>query len=46
LPSKKKSVVQQFQISDNNSDAEGEDRSSNYFEMKSCDFESLDIIEL
>ena len=45
LPSKKKSVVQQFQISDNNSDAEGEDRSSNYFEMKSCDFESLDIIE-
>ena len=45
LPSKKKSVVQQFQTSGNNSDAAGEDRSSNYFKRENCDFESLDIIE-
>ena len=45
LPSKKKSVVQQFQISDKNSDNGGEDRTSNSFEMKDCDLESLNIIE-
>jgi len=45
LPSKKKSVVQQFQISDKNLDVAGEDESSNIFGMKDCDLESLDIVE-